>query len=197
MSSCPSGFEPGPGTTCHVVCPAEFEYTREYGGERCVLRTDRTLQVTLVDLPVNATEAQRTAERARVQQKIDDIKTGLETRAELQSAQRKPDEWVKAYDVVQQRYAAYSGASTAVDETLQRLRAQRRPAVAPAEDLSADRRWLLSGQYQEPDVRFFQIALILLVVSVFSYFVVSTPVAHIITTVLLCVGAAVGFFLKT
>jgi hypothetical protein len=153
--------------------------------------------VVLTALPFSATAQQQTAERTRVQQKIDEIQTALATRAELESAKDKPDDWVKAYDLVQQRHAAYTGASTAIDETLQRLRAQQRPPVAPAEDLSADRRWLLSGQYEEPDVRFFQIALILLVLSTFSYFVLSTPVAHIVTTVLLCVGAAVGFFLKT
>jgi hypothetical protein len=197
MSSCPSGFDPGTASTCHVHCPDAFEYSQEYGGERCVLRTDRSKQVVLTALPFSATAQQQTAERTRVQQKIDEIQTALATRAELESAKDKPDDWVKAYDLVQQRHAAYTGASTAIDETLQRLRAQQRPPVAPAEDLSADRRWLLSGQYEEPDVRFFQIALILLVLSTFSYFVLSTPVAHIVTTVLLCVGAAVGFFLKT
>lgn len=196
MSGCPSGFEPGPGTTCHVICPPDFEYTQEYGGERCVLRSDRTKQITLTALPFNATDQQRSAEESRIQEKIASLQAEQLARVELQAAQQKPTEWVKAYDVLQQRYAAYTGSSAALDETLQRLRSQRRAPVAPADDLSADRQWLLQGEPQDADVRFFQIALILLVLSTLSYFVFSTPVAHIVTTGLLCVGAAAGFFLK-
>jgi hypothetical protein len=121
----------------------------------------------------------------------------LQGRRELVEAQTAPAEWAQAYDQVQKRYADYTGASTAMDETIKTLRGRSRPSIAPAQDLSLDRRWLLSGQYEEPDVRFFQIALILLVLSMGSYFVLPLPVAHLVTTVLLGVGAAVGFFLKS
>lgn len=196
MSSCPSGFEPGPGTTCHVVCPAAFRYTQEYGGETCVLIADPTKRVSLNALPFNATEAQSQAERTRVQDAIRGIESDLTTRRDLLAAQSEPTQWVQAHDRLEQRYASYTGLSTAMGKTIQRLQAARRP-MNPAEDLSTERRWLLNGDYEAPDAKFFQIALILIVLSIGSYFVAPTPIAHIITTGLLCVGAAVGFFLKT
>jgi hypothetical protein len=196
MANCPSGFEPGPQSTCHVQCPAAFQYTQE-GGEACILRTDATKRVSLTALPFNATDAQHQAERTRVQEKVTAIETEIQGRRDLVAAQTAPVEWAQAYDQVQKRYADYTGASAAIDETIKTLRGRSRPPVAPAEDLSLDRRWLLSGQYEEPDVRFFQIALILLVLSMVGYFVLPLPVAHLVTTVLLGVGAAVGFFLRS
>jgi len=195
--SCPTGFEPGPATTCHSVCPPALQYTQEYGGEACILRTNRTKRVPLIALPVTATDSQFTAERTRVQGLLTAIETELATQRELAEAQTKPQEWVDAHGKLQQRYAAYTGASTSIDDTLKRLRSERRPKMAPAQDLSADRRWLLTGDYQAPDVRFFQIALIVIILSIVSYFALPLPLAHLATTVLLCVGAALGFFLKT
>jgi len=195
MASCPAGFEPGTQSTCHVVCPAGFRYTQEYGGEKCVLVANPTKRVTLTALPFNATDAQMQTERAAVQSQLDTIQTDLNTRRELEETQRDVATWAQGYDALQQKYATYTGATTAIGQTIRRLEAARRPPN-PAEDLSTERRWLLNGDYAAPDVRFFQIALILLVLCIGSYFVFSTPVAHIVTAGLLSVGAAVGFFLK-
>lgn len=193
--SCPTGFEPGPQTTCHFVCPADFRYTQEYGGEMCVLRADPTKRVALTALPYNATITQQQEERTTVQQKLNAIVDGIQAHRDLESAAAQTQTWAQAHDRLEQRYAAYTGMSTAMEATTHRLEAARR-RTTPTEDLSTERRWLLNGDYSAPDVRFFQIALILLVLSMGSYFVAPTPVAHVITTGLLCIGAAAGFFLK-
>lgn len=161
----------------------------------CVLRADPTKRVALTALPYNATITQQQEERTTVQQKLNAIVDGIQAHRDLESAAAQTQTWAQAHDRLEQRYAAYTGMSTAMEATTHRLEAARR-RTTPTEDLSTERRWLLNGDYSAPDVRFFQIALILLVLSMGSYFVAPTPVAHVITTGLLCIGAAAGFFLK-
>lgn len=161
----------------------------------CVLKVDANKRVVLNAIPFNASDEQYMTERDSVQARLTQLETGLATRQSLEAAQAVPQQWAGPYETLQTRYAAYTGSSDAIEKTLQTLKPLR-PRVAPAEDLSLERRFLLQAGESRVSPLVLQVALFLIVLSLLSYLVFSPSTAHMVTFLLLSVGIAAGFFLR-
>lgn len=68
-----------------------------------------------------------------------------------------------------------------------------RPPTAPASDLELERKAIRT---ERPSLVYAQLALFILLAVLISYFVLPESAAHGLSFLLLCVGIAVGFFLR-
>lgn len=191
--ACPTGFEAGSNSTCHVRCPSDFSFLQD----RCVLNSDTTRFVTLNSLPTNADEVQISTELSRVTAALEAVRLQAEGTASahtsLLEAQEKSKDSAQAYSALQQQYAEVTNATAAIRDTTAALRPPRAP-TAPAIDLSRERNLLLYGY--GVDILFLQIALGLAVLSLLSFIVLSREGALGVTILLLATGIAIGFFLR-
>ena len=112
---------------------------------------------------------------------------------ELQEAKTKSKDLVKRYDALEKRYADFTIANNELKDTNRTLKPLR-SKVAPADDLSKERRLLLMGP--GIDVLMIQVALFFAVLSLLSFLVFSREVAQGLSFLLLCTGVAIGFFLR-
>jgi hypothetical protein len=69
-----------------------------------------------------------------------------------------------------------------------------RPPTAPASDLQKERKEIT--ELAKRNLFFVQAALFLVVLAMLSYFMFSLDTANLIAFALLCVGIAMGFFLR-
>ena len=99
---------------------------------------------------------------------------------------------VAQYNRIQSEYAAYT-AGNEVGKTVDELKPLR-PPTAPASDIEQERRAILSSQGNK--LLFIQIVLVLVVLSILAYIVVPSTYSNYIVFLLLCVGVALGFFLR-
>ena len=202
-NSCPSGFERGPGFSCHVTCPGQFKYNSETEEEKCVYATDNKYSFLLRSLPAlqkegptppeYATELERvTAEAKRLQEQI---LANAPMDQKLTMFKDLQHDTVQRHSTLQSQYASYASikeagdALTAVTEAVKPMR----PPTAPAEDINKERSAILRGS--SPNFLLFQIALVILLVCLLVYVFVPVEYAHGIAFLLLSVGIAVGIFL--
>lgn len=68
-----------------------------------------------------------------------------------------------------------------------------RPPTAPASDLELERKAIRTGR---PSLLYIQLALFILLAVMVSYVVLPASTAHGLSFLLLCVGIAVGIFLR-
>jgi hypothetical protein len=195
--SCPTGFEQGAQSTCHIVCPSDFIYVQESGAEKCKLVSDPSKSVTLNALPINPTQVQTTTEQSRVTVALEAIRllaaSTASTRQSLLDAQSQSSEWVQQHNTLESRYAEFAGTGEALDTTNKALK-PKRPPTAPVDDLSRERQLILQGP--GIDVLLIQIALFLAVLSMLSFLVLPRDSAQGLSFLLLCTGVAIGFFLR-
>jgi hypothetical protein len=97
------------------------------------------------------------------------------------------------YSKIQSEYSTYSPQSEYKDaaEKLKTLR----PKTAPADDIQKIRKDILSPD-ANPSILFIQVALFLVFLSLLTYLLVPIGYAHGIVFLLLCVGIAIGIFLR-
>jgi len=84
-------------------------------------------------------------------------------------------------------------SKTVIQEVIDSLKPFR-PPTAPASDLEKERKEITN--LAKRDMFFVQAALFLVVLSMLSYFMFSLETANLIAFALLCVGIAMGFFLR-
>ncbi len=223
--SCPPGFEDGLMFSCRAKCPPEFKYIQEAGGtqgqpvQKCIhlRRNNRSFtlnslpmvnlsrvseprtfeQAELVNPPVPAMfkeELDRVAaEKERVLKEVEsDDKNGRlmnEARDQLTNN-------VRSFSKIETDYAVFNENKKLVEEirkTNESLKPMR-PPTAPSSDLEKERREIT--EIAKRNLFFVQAALFLVVLAMLSYFVFSLDTANLIAFALLCVGIAMGFFLR-
>lgn len=208
--SCPSGFEQGTFLSCRATCPPEFKYIQEAGGvqgppvQKCVSIRRNNRSFTLNSLPMVDTaepipatfeeETKRvTTERQRVLKEIDDDDRNARL---LNESRDQLTENVRSYSKIETDYAVFSEKKKLVDEIQKANNALKpmRPPTAPASDLEMERRLITDDAKRS--LYFIQVALFLVVLVMLSYFVFSLDTANLIAFALLCVGIAMGFFLR-
>ena len=99
---------------------------------------------------------------------------------------------VAEYNRIQSEYAVYT-AGTELGKTVNELKPLR-PPTAPASDIEAERKVILSLQGNK--LLFIQIVLFLVILSMLTYLFVPIAYSNYIVFLLLCVGVALGFFLR-
>jgi hypothetical protein len=96
-------------------------------------------------------------------------------------------------DNLSTRNAAVSSSASTFKEVIDSLKPFR-PPTAPASDLEKERKEITD--IARRSLYFIQIALFLVVLSMLSYFVLPLDTANLVAFALLCVGIAMGFFLR-
>jgi hypothetical protein len=201
--SCPPGFEDGTLFTCYAQCPAQYKRVQEPGGVngpptiKCVHVSQNSLFFPLTALPqVNRdepiptifedelkrveSEAQRLNTQARMNESVGDLR----------------EQNVREYSKIQSEYSAYKDSDSAARE-IERVKNSLkpfRPPTAPASDLEKERKEIT--EIAKRNLFFVQAALFLVVLAMLSYLVLSLETANMISFALLCVGIAMGFFLR-
>jgi hypothetical protein len=132
-------------------------------------------------------------ELAKIREQIrkDDVDSKVLQDAKSQSAQ-----WQARSGQIESEAAAYrtvSEAGTAIRDTTASIRVLRAP-TAPSSDLEKERRAISLDLKQS--LLFVQVVLFIIVLSLLSYLVLPIAWAHGIVFLLLCVGVAIGFFLR-
>lgn len=208
--SCPVGFDAGLFGSCHMRCPDDFKYIYESGGvgvpsEKCVYRMNNDFFVGLTPLPapVGGTpeepqtfqdERKRFAdELAILRVRIDEFDKKQKSMDELVNQKNR---YVNEYAQIQSEYAAYSSvasANHALKETSDDLKPFR-PPTAPSSDIEKERKAI---QYElRRNFLVVQVALFVVVLCLLTYIFVPMNYAHYIAFLLVCVGIAVGIFLR-
>ena len=202
--SCPAGFEPG-FLSCHVKCPPNFRYMQEGSPpnieERCVYQTDPSVSFRLTSLPMvrpndpvdgrYAQELQRVRRETEVAQRQIDMQANTVAEFQQQSTRR-----ADRYSQIQSRHAQVADAARdqrRLREVTNSLKPFR-PPTQPSSDLEQERRAIL--EVVQHNLLLIQIVLFLLVLSLLSYLMLPYEYANGLTFLLLCVGIALGFFLR-
>lgn len=116
--------------------------------------------------------------------------------AELKQARDQSQQWTAQSGRIESEAASWREISSAgkdIQETTKSLRTMRAP-TAPSDDLEKERRAISFDLKRS--LTFIQVVLFLVVLSLLAYLVLPATYAHSITFLLLCVGVAVGFFLR-
>jgi hypothetical protein len=172
--------------------------------QRCVHILDNSQSFTLFMLPRplanRPVSPDFEAERGRVQTQGVRVRAAAneadERRRMLRDAQDAKRPQVHEFSRIQSEYASYKSVSDAaktIQSTTNGLR-RIRPPTAPASDLEKERREI--SDVAKKNMFFVQVALVLVVVALLGYLALPVDYAHGIAFLLLCVGIAVGFFLR-
>lgn len=158
-------------------------------------KTRRQIQAVIPPVPdAFKEELDRVAsERQRVLKDIEEEDTSV--RLMNESRDQLTDN-VRSFSKIETDYAVFNENKKLVEEirkTNQSLKPLR-PPTAPSSDLEKERREITNLATR--NLYFIQIALFLVVLSMLSYFVFSLDTANLIAFGLLCVGIALGFFLR-
>lgn len=198
--SCPPGFEDGIFLTCYAPCPAQFKRVQEPGNPptiKCVHISQNNLSFPLIPLPRADREKPVPPtfdeELTRVTNEAERLKKQARTNESLGGAR---EENVKEFTRIQSDYAAFKEKDSTIRE-IERVKNSLkpfRPPTAPASDLEKERKEIT--EIAKRNLFFIQVALFLVVLAMLSYFVFSLDTANLIAFALLCVGIAMGFFLR-
>ena len=201
--SCPDGFEQGLMFTCHAQCPTDFKYLQLASStvgpplEKCVHTSNNGFSFLLNPLPMiepgNPVPSTFPQELERVKEEAARVKKDVEKQQTLQSSLYN---YAQDYERIQSEYAAFKESRSAVDKLKDVKNSLKpfRPPTAPASDLEKERKEITTVARR--NLYFIQVALFLVVLAMLSYFVFSLETANLIAFALLCVGIALGFFLR-
>ena len=201
--SCPQGFEDGIMFTCVAQCPPEFKRVQEQGGAggpplmKCVHLSQNRLSFPLSSLPKveqgKPIPKLYEEETRRIATERQQIKNRVAAEDELQASTKNQ---AQEYSRIQSEYAAFKTTSDAAKDIrdVKDSLKQFRPPTAPSSDLETERQAILA--IQNRNLYFVQIALFLVVMAMISYMVLPLETANTSALALLCVGIAMGFFLR-
>lgn len=200
--SCPPGFEDGIFMTCYARCPAEFKRVQEPGTSgppsiKCVHISQNSLSFPLNPLPKANPEEPLPPmfeeESKRVANESERLKKQARTNETLGNVR---EQQVQEFSRIQSDYASFKekdSLTREIDRVKDSLKPFR-PPTAPSSDLEKERKEIT--ELAKRNLFFVQVALFLVVLAMLSYFVVSLETANLIAFGLLCVGIAMGFFLR-
>ena len=188
--NCPVGFEKTLNNNCRMQCPRDFKYVQDPPLEKCVHIENNGIAVSLTVLPLDVSPATFQNERTRFQQ---DLAQKLQ---DLQTIQRDRNEVIGFQDAsrirgvqlssTQKEYTGYKALETTTNAI--------KPVRSAESEIERERKAILS--LTEPKLLLVQVVLALVIASLISYLLLPINVAHGLTFLLLCVGIAVGIFLK-
>lgn len=195
--------------SCHVKCPGEFKYSQEGGGssplvEKCVIATDNSYSVELKALPGllpnRPVPSYYQTELSRFNSELDAVRSRYIDERPIQdaiaSARFENESKELTHRQIQSEYASYNsagGATKQIEEAMEKLKPLR-PPVAPAEDLSLERRKLLGDR--APSMLLIQVCLFILFLCLLAYAFAPITYANYAVLLLLSTGVAVGIFLS-
>lgn len=203
--SCPEGFEDGLLFSCRATCPPEFKYIQEGGNvEKCVSlrRNERSFLLNRLprvdpDKPIPdmfKEEMDRVAsERERV---LGEIEKDDRNRKLLNESRDSVKDSIQSFSKIETDYAIFNERKTLVDE-IQKANDSlepMRPPTAPSSDIEIERKQITD--LAKRNLFFVQIALFLVVLVMLSYIALPFDTANLIAFALLCLGIAMGFFLR-
>lgn len=190
--SCPNGFEEGAILSCFAKCPGQFKNLAQECKHVTKNRTFRlnALPMLQTGSPIPSSfenEMKRVEEEAaKIQQEIDATDVLL----------KEKDSHVQNYSKVESQYTSFK-ESTAASRELREVKDSLkpfRPPTAPSSDLEKERKAITADARR--NLYFLQIALFLVVLVMLTYLILPMEYANPITFLLLCMGIALGFFLK-
>jgi hypothetical protein len=207
---CPVDFEQGLDNSCHARCPSDFKYFQEPGGvggrpiEKCIYIANNAYQVSLMALPQPvATQSngdQYDRELERFKREIEEIRARARQDMERRQnvAKYKEEDSVRGiqYARLQGEYAGISevaAGSTYLKEVSDSLKPFR-PKTAPGSDIEIERRAIQTIVRQ--NLTLIQAVLVLVILALLSALVLPATYAQYVTFLLLCVGVAIGIFLR-
>ena len=183
-------------------CPADFKYEQGPSGDACVYSKDNRRRVRLnrFTIPRGTPDSSFDRERQRFDAELTKIREQIrqdeiDSKA-LQDAKSQTAQWQARSGQIESEAAAYrsvSDASAVIRDTTASIRVLR-PPTAPSSDLEKERRAISLDLKQS--LLFVQIVLFIVVLALLAYLVLPTAWAHGIVFLLLCVGVAIGFFLR-
>lgn len=190
--SCPSGFQQGTSFSCQAKCPSEFKNTLG----QCVHVT-RNRAFALKRMPTvrpgTAPPSTFQEEQKRVQEEAAKIREEIRATDEIEKVRNQN---IQEYSRIQTEVANYNESVSAVKELRNVKDSLKpfRPPTAPSSDLEKERKTITDVARR--NLYFLQIALFLVVLVLLSYVTLPLDYANAISFLLLCVGIALGFFLK-
>lgn len=207
---CPVDFEQGLDNSCHARCPSDFKYFQEPGGvggrpiEKCIYVANNAYQVSLMALPQpvagQSNGDQYSRELERFLREIEEIRARARKDMERRQnvAKYKEEDSVRGIQFarLQGEYAGISevaAGSTYLKEVSDSLKPFR-PKTAPASDIEIERRAIQTIVRQ--NLTLIQAVLVLVVLALVSALVLPATYAQYVTFLLLCVGVAIGIFLR-
>lgn len=195
--NCPVGFEKTLNNNCRMQCPRDFKYVQDPPLEKCVHIENNGIAVSLTVLPLDVSPATFQNERTRFQQEL------AQKLRDLQTIQRDRNEVIGFQDAsrirgvqlssTQKEYTGYKALET-IQSQLKATTNAIKPVRSAESEIERERKAILS--LTEPKLLLVQVVLALVIASLISYLLLPINVAHGLTFLLLCVGIAVGIFLK-
>lgn len=195
--SCPEGFEKTLNGNCRMKCPDDFKFMQDPPAEKCVHKLENGIEVALNVIPTDAQTATFNTERDRFNA---EIKTKQDYYKELQT-QRNELDILKTQSTlrgarvasIEKEYTEFKSVQglgekvRAITESIKRPRGMETEIEKERKAIT-----LLSEQ----NLLLVQVVIGLLITSLLGYIFLPLNAAHGLTFLLLCVGIAVGIFLK-
>lgn len=190
--SCPNGFQQGAPFSCQANCPSEFKNTV---GQCVHVTRNRGFALTQLPMiqPGSPVPTTFQEEQKRVQEEAAKIREEIRATTEIEKVRNQN---VQEYSRIQTEAANYNESVSAVRELRDVKDSLKpfRPPTAPSSDLEQERKAITDVARR--NLYFLQIALFLVVLVLLSYITLPLEYANAISFLLLCVGIALGFFLK-
>jgi hypothetical protein len=200
MSQCPSNFERD-FLGCSAMCPREF--TSEVRGlfdKRCILIEDNRYSFSVRRVPLRAQKSRYDAELTRVSNEAARLRAEFAAdklaREDRDRVNREQEIQGAQYTKLQTEFSAYRSVQEAADEVKKITDSLNvaRPEVAPTGEAEKEYRTIMGIVSQR--LLLLQVVLALVVVSLIGYFVLPLTAAHGLAFLLVCLGIAIGIFLK-
>jgi cation transport ATPase len=190
--SCPNGFQQGAPFSCQANCPSEFKNTV---GQCVHVTRNRGFALTRLPMlqPGSPVPTTFQEEQKRVQAEAAKIREEIRATDEIEKVRNQN---VQEYSRIQTEAANYNESVSAVRELRDVKDSLKpfRPPTAPSSDLEKERKAITDVARR--NLYFLQIALFLVVLVLLSYITLPLEYANAISFLLLCMGIALGFFLK-
>uniref|UniRef100_A0A6C0J2P1 Uncharacterized protein n=1 Tax=viral metagenome TaxID=1070528 RepID=A0A6C0J2P1_9ZZZZ len=190
--SCPSGFEPGLGESCHVICPDGFKYLQAAGTESCVSKDDNKYSLHLQGFPTNANPHSFLEEQSRMQADLATLMAKMQadaaSKAKLVEMQADGRTIIADHEIIQSQSAAIDELNTAINN-LKPIR----PPTQPHEDIEIQKQKI--RMIDNSDMLLVQIAIFVVFLCLVEYIVLSAPYSHYTAFLTLCIGIAAGIYL--
>jgi hypothetical protein len=191
--SCPDGFQTAGFFQCQAKCPPLF---RNVGNECIHLVRNRSIELTLLPPIISGEEIPTTYENER-RRVIEETTKVIEEIKTTDSLLNNRDEHVRTYARIGNDEKMFKNSRMVSDELrkIKNTLKTKRPPTAPSSDLEQERQEII--QIGKQSLYFIQFALLLVVLVLLSYIVLPLTYANSISFLLLSVGVAIGFFLRT
>jgi hypothetical protein len=195
--SCPTGFEKTLNGNCRMKCPNDFKFMQDAPAEKCVHKLDNGIEVALNVIPPNATvptfDTERTRFNGEIEVKREVYRTLQKKQGELEDYKTQYEIQESRIDKLRQQYADFQSTQDFTKSVQDITDSTKRPRGLETE-IEKERKAI--SLLTEQNLLLVQVVLGLLVASLLAYIFLPLNAAHGLTFLLLCVGIAVGIFLK-